>query len=41
MTDYDATAETGLATENVGSLPRPMRLQEAYAGYDAGEVTKE
>ena len=26
-----------IPTELVGSLPRPMRLQEAYAAYDEGE----
>ena len=30
-----------IPTENVGSLPRPMRLQQAIAGYDRGEITKE
>ena len=30
-----------IPTEPVGSLPRPMKLQAAYAGYDAGTVTKE
>ena len=30
-----------IPTEPVGSLPRPMKLQTAYAGYDAGKVTKE
>jgi methionine synthase II (cobalamin-independent) len=30
-----------IPTEPVGSLPRPMQLQAAYAGYDAGKVTKE
>ncbi|MET7420224.1 5-methyltetrahydropteroyltriglutamate--homocysteine methyltransferase [Dactylosporangium sp. NPDC005555] len=27
-----------IPTENVGSLPRPMRLQEKIAQYDAGEI---
>ncbi len=27
-----------IPTENVGSLPRPMRLQEMIAKYDAGEI---
>src|SRR6202012_4957989 len=27
--------------EPVGSLPRPSRLQEAYAQYDAGQITRE
>ena len=29
-----------IPTENVGSLPRPMRLQQAIAAYDRGEITK-
>jgi methionine synthase II (cobalamin-independent) len=39
MTDYDPRTETGIPTEPVGSLPRPGRLQQAYAQYDAGEIT--
>ena len=31
----------GIPTEVVGSLPRPMELQEAYAAYDAGKISKE
>jgi methionine synthase II (cobalamin-independent) len=30
-----------LPTENVGSLPRPMRLQKALADYDANKITYE
>ncbi len=30
-----------IPTENVGSLPRPMKLQSAIAAYDRGEITKE
>jgi methionine synthase II (cobalamin-independent) len=30
-----------IPTEPVGSLPRPAKLQEALAGYDAGKVTRE
>jgi methionine synthase II (cobalamin-independent) len=30
-----------IPTENVGSLPRPMKLQEAIADYDAGNITKD
>ena len=30
----------GIPTEVVGSLPRPMALQQAYADYDAGKITK-
>ena len=29
-----------IPTENVGSLPRPMKLQEAIAAYDAGTITQ-
>src|ERR1700694_4510323 len=28
-----------IPTELVGSLPRPMKLQEAYADYDEGKIT--
>jgi len=41
MTDYDSRTATGIPTEPVGSLPRPSRLQEAYAQYDAGQLTRE
>ena len=30
-----------IPTEPVGSLPRPMKLQEAFAAYDAGTITHE
>jgi methionine synthase II (cobalamin-independent) len=30
-----------IPTEPVGSLPRPMKLQEAYAAYDQGKIKKE
>jgi len=38
---YDPRTETGIPTEPVGSLPRPAKLQAAYAGYDAGKITRE
>ena len=38
---YDPTAETGIPTEPVGSLPRPDKLQAAYAEYDAGTIDKQ
>jgi methionine synthase II (cobalamin-independent) len=41
MTAYEPRTQTGIPTEPVGSLPRPSKLQEAYAGYDAGTVTKQ
>jgi methionine synthase II (cobalamin-independent) len=41
MTDYDPRTATGIPTEPVGSLPRPGWLQQAYARYDAGEITRD
>ena len=41
MTDYNPRTATGIPTEPVGSLPRPSWLQQAYAKYDAGEITRE
>jgi methionine synthase II (cobalamin-independent) len=38
---YDPRTDTGIPTEPVGSLPRPARLQAAYAGYDAGKISRE
>ena len=38
---YDPRTDTGIPTEPVGSLPRPSRLQAAYADYDAGKITKD
>ena len=35
---YDPRTLTGIPTEPVGSLPRPMKLQKAYADYDAGKI---
>ena len=40
MADYDPRTKTGIPTEPVGSLPRPARLQETYARYDAGEASR-
>ncbi len=37
---YDPRTATGVPTEPVGSLPRPAKLQDAYAKYDAGEIDK-
>jgi methionine synthase II (cobalamin-independent) len=39
MPDYDPRTATGIPTEPVGSLPRPSWLQQAYARYDAAEIT--
>jgi methionine synthase II (cobalamin-independent) len=41
MTDYDPRTATGIPTEPVGSLPRPSWLQQAYAQYDQGEITRD
>jgi methionine synthase II (cobalamin-independent) len=38
---YDPRTDTGIPTEPVGSLPRPAKLQAAYADYDAGNISKE
>jgi methionine synthase II (cobalamin-independent) len=38
---YDPRTATGIPTEPVGSLPRPSKLQAAYADYDAGNISKE
>jgi methionine synthase II (cobalamin-independent) len=37
---FDPRAVTGIPTEPVGSMPRPAKLQEAYAAYDRGEIDK-
>ena len=37
----DPRTDTGIPTEPVGSLPRPAKLQAAYADYDAGKITKD
>ena len=38
MATYDPRTQTGIPTEPVGSLPRPNKLQAAYADYDAGKI---
>lgn len=40
MTEYDPRTATGIPTEPVGSLPRPSKLQAAYAAYDEGKIDK-
>jgi methionine synthase II (cobalamin-independent) len=40
VSDYDPKQATGIPTEQVGSLPRPQKLQDAYAAYDKGEIDK-
>jgi len=41
MTEYDPRTATGIPTEPVGSLPRPTKLQAAYAAYDEGKIDKD
>ena len=38
---YDPRTATGIPTEPVGSLPRPSRLQQAYANYDEGKISRD
>ena len=38
---YDPRTTTGIPTEPVGSLPRPSKLQAAYADYDAGKISQD
>jgi methionine synthase II (cobalamin-independent) len=38
--DYDPKTATGIPTEPVGSLPRPSKLQAAYAAYDEGKIER-
>jgi methionine synthase II (cobalamin-independent) len=35
---YEPRTATGIPTEPVGSQPRPAKLQQAYADYDAGKI---
>jgi methionine synthase II (cobalamin-independent) len=37
---YEPRTTTGIPTEPVGSLPRPSRLQAAYADYDEGKIER-
>jgi methionine synthase II (cobalamin-independent) len=38
--NYDPRAATGIPTEPVGSIPRPLKLQQAYLDYDAKKISK-
>jgi methionine synthase II (cobalamin-independent) len=38
--DFNPRTATGIPTEPVGSIPRPLKLQQAYAAYDAKKVTR-
>lgn len=35
---YDPRTATGIPTEPVGSIPRPLKLQKAFAEYDAKKI---
>jgi len=37
---YDPRAATGIPTEPVGSIPRPLKLQMAFAAYDDKKMNK-
>ena len=39
--DYNPRTATGIPTEPVGSIPRPLKLQLAYANYDAKKIGKD
>jgi hypothetical protein len=39
--DYDPRAATAIPTEPVGSIPRPLKLQQAYANCDAKKISKD
>jgi methionine synthase II (cobalamin-independent) len=41
MNAYDPRTSTGIPTEPVGSLPRPSKLQDAFAAYDEGKISHE
>ena len=38
--DFNPRTATGIPTEPVGSIPRPLKLQQAHAAYDAKKITK-
>ena len=38
--EFNPRTATGIPTEPVGSIPRPVKLQQAYAAYDAKKITK-
>jgi methionine synthase II (cobalamin-independent) len=39
--DYNPRTATGIPTEPVGSIPRPLKLQQAYANYDSKKISKD
>jgi methionine synthase II (cobalamin-independent) len=38
--NFNPRTGTGIPTEPVGSIPRPAKLQQAYAAYDAKKISK-
>jgi methionine synthase II (cobalamin-independent) len=38
--NFNPRIATGIPTEPVGSIPRPLKLQQAYAAYDAKKINK-
>ncbi len=38
--EFNPRTATGIPTEPVGSIPRPLKLQQAYAAYDAKKISK-
>src|ERR1700691_4238013 len=38
--NFNPRIATGIPTEPVGSIPRPLKLQQAYAAYDAKKIDK-
>jgi methionine synthase II (cobalamin-independent) len=38
--EYNPRSATGIPTEPVGSIPRPAKLQQAYADYDSKKINK-
>jgi hypothetical protein len=38
--EYNPRSATGIPTEPVGSIPRPLKLQQAYADYDSKKITR-
>src|SRR5262245_8256431 len=39
--DFNPRTATGIPTEPVGSIPRSLKLQLAYAAYDAKKIPKD
>jgi methionine synthase II (cobalamin-independent) len=37
---YDPRTATGIPTKPVGSIPRPLKLRQAYTAYNAKKMNK-